>query len=81
MEKKYFTDEAIHEAKHRLSQDGLSANAFARRHGFGSCAVSDVLSNRRSCRAGVGHNIAVLLGLKEGRLNPDYPPFQKTDAA
>lgn len=43
---------------------GVSIAAWAREAGFGYRAVTMVLSGRLKCNYGVGHRIAVALGMK-----------------
>lgn len=47
---------------------GLGQNDWARKHGFNPATVSQVLNGRNSGARGVGHKIAVMLGLKEGEI-------------
>lgn len=60
--------------KHSTPQDvraewlrkGVSQNDWARKHGFTPATVSQVMSGRNSGARGVGHKIAVTLGIKDG---------------
>lgn len=47
---------------------GMSQNDWARKHGFGNVTVSQVLNGRNAGSRGVGHKIAVLLGIKDGEI-------------
>ncbi|RTL55630.1 MAG: DNA-binding protein [Rhodocyclaceae bacterium] len=47
---------------------GLGQNEWARKHGFTPATVSQVLNGRNSGARGVGHKIAVMLGLKDGEI-------------
>jgi len=54
----------------RLSRQGLSIRAWCRLHGFSPASVQAVIAGKVSCRFGISHEIAVLLGLKEGEIQP-----------
>lgn len=47
---------------------GLGQNDWARKHGFNPATVSQVLNGHNSGARGVGHKIAVMLGLKDGEI-------------
>lgn len=47
---------------------GISQSEWARVNGFTRTQVADVLTGRRLCIRGKGHQIAVALGLKQGRI-------------
>ena len=56
----------------KLSYMGLSLRAWAQLNGFNPSMVRSVVVGKVSCRFGVSHKIAVLLGLKEGEFSsPD----------
>lgn len=57
------------EAKAKLDRQGISARAWALEHGFSPTLVHMVLAGERQTRIGKSHNIAVMLGLKEGEIN------------
>lgn len=52
----------------KLSYMGLSLHAWALRNGFQPSMVRKVVYGNARCRFGVSHNIAVLLGLKDGEI-------------
>lgn len=54
------------EAKKDLVRRGISVTAWAKKHGFTTNQVRDVLRKERPCNFGVSHKIAVLLGIKDG---------------
>jgi len=47
---------------------GMGQNDWARKHGFTPATVSQVINGRNSGARGVGHKIAVLLGIKDGEI-------------
>lgn len=47
---------------------GVCQNEWARRNGFSTASVSHVLNGRNAARRGVGHKIAVMLGMKDGEI-------------
>lgn len=47
---------------------GMGQNDWARTHGFTPATVSQVLNGRNSGARGVGHKIAVMLGIKDGEI-------------
>lgn len=47
---------------------GMGQNDWARKHGFTPATVSQVLNGRNSGARGVGHKIAVMLGIKDGEI-------------
>ncbi len=56
------------EARVELNRKGISAAAFAKKHGLHPRLVCDVLSGRLKCRIGASHRAAVLLGMKAGEI-------------
>lgn len=56
------------EARAELDKRGESQASWARRHGVSKSLVCSILSGRRRCLRGESHNIAVLLGLKDGQI-------------
>lgn len=53
-------------ARSLFEASGLSVAEWARRKGFSSGLVYQVLEGRRKCLRGQSHQIAVALGLKQG---------------
>jgi len=47
---------------------GQSIGSWADRHGFDRTTVNQVLSGRNAATRGIGHKIAVLLGIKDGEI-------------
>ncbi|WP_233423307.1 DNA-binding protein [Chromobacterium haemolyticum] len=50
---------------------GLSITAWAKAYGYPVASVYQVLKGDKQCCRGISHEIAVKLGLKEGRLGDD----------
>ena len=57
------------EAIKNLARKGISVRAWALDHGFSPSLVQMVVNGQRKSRIGKSHNIAVLLGIKEGEIN------------
>lgn len=57
------------DVRRELERRGMTVRGWAREHGFSERLVHEVISGRKKGRWGQAHNIAVLLGLKEGVLN------------
>lgn len=55
--------------RRELERRGMTVRAWARMHGFNERLVHEVISGRKIGRWGQAHNIAVLLGLKNGVVN------------
>lgn len=47
---------------------GQGQNEWARKNGFNPVTVSQVLTGKNNGTRGVGHKIAVLLGIKDGEI-------------
>jgi gp16 family phage-associated protein len=58
---------AHRKAKERFNHTGQSIAGWARDHGFPVSLVHEIL-NGRNPRRGVSHQIAVLLGIKQGEI-------------
>ena len=56
------------EIRAEFAKRGISIAAWATAHNFSSTLVFEVLAGRKKCIRGQCHNIAVLLGLKEGEI-------------
>jgi len=56
----------IEQVKSEFKQRGETVPAWAKRHGFKVNAVRNVIYGRAKGNWGISHNIAVLLGLKDG---------------
>lgn len=61
----------VQEIRAEWLRKGLTQNDWAKKHGFVPSAVSQVLNGQNSGRKGVGHKIAVLLGIKDGEIIED----------
>ncbi|WP_071658907.1 DNA-binding protein [Duganella sp. HH101] len=55
-----------------FSQRGISIADWSRKNGFKPSLVYQVLRARTVPERGKSHAIAVALGLKDGRVTPDY---------
>lgn len=56
------------QVKEDFSKKGISISAWAKKNGFSREYVHTILSGKRKCNIGKSHNIAVLLGIKEGEI-------------
>ena len=56
------------EARAWLEKQGVSISQWSRDHNVGDSLVREILNGKKKCRFGMSHNIAVLLGMKEGTL-------------
>jgi len=56
------------EVRAEFLRKGLSIGSWADKHGFDRATVNQVLTGRNSATRGVGHKIAVMLGLKDGEI-------------
>jgi len=54
------------QVRSQLERSGISVSDWARTNGFHPSLVFEVLEGRVKARRGKSHNIAVLLGLKDG---------------
>ena len=68
------------EAKAELESRGQSVRSWAEQHGLPYQAVVDVLLGRRKGRIGIGHNIAVTLGIKRGEVTKIIPRRNRKQA-
>lgn len=67
------------EVKAKFEAEGISIAEWARARGYKLRTVYGVLSGRRKCHRGIGHQIAVDLGIKAAPEKPIYRPI--VDAA
>ena len=71
--------------RQELAEKGISANAWARQHGYSTASVSAILNDdernpRIRCLRGEAHNIAVSMGLKrDARGTPTRHRRRKRD--
>lgn len=56
------------EVRAEFLRKGLSIGSWADKHGFDRTTVNQVLTGRNSATRGIGHKIAVMLGLKDGEI-------------
>lgn len=56
------------EVKRDFLRKGISVASWARNNGFDSVTVCQVLNGTNAGSRGVGHKIAVLLGIKDGEI-------------
>ncbi len=56
------------EARAWLDYQGISISQWARENHVHHSLVREILAGRKKCQRGMSHNIAVLLGMKEGIL-------------
>lgn len=54
------------EVRGEFARLGISVAEWARKHGFASGLVYQVLNGKKRCLRGQSHQIAVSLGLKQG---------------
>ncbi len=67
------------QVKARFAAEGVSIAEWARARGYNLRTVYSVLNGRRKCNRGIGHKIAVDLGLKAEPKNVIFRPM--VDAA
>lgn len=51
-----------------FKRKGISLASWSKKNGFSPVTVFQVLNGTNSCSRGVGHKIAVILGIKEGEI-------------
>ena len=56
------------EARAWLNHQGISISEWSRRNHVHDSLVREILAGRKKCGFGTSHNIAVLLGMKQGEL-------------
>lgn len=56
------------QVRQEFTEAGISYSEWARAHGVSRSLVSMVLSGKRRALRGASHKVAVLLGLKAGRV-------------
>lgn len=54
------------EAKAWLQYQGISVSQWCRENNCNQSLVYEILAGRKKCHRGMSHNIAVLLGMKDG---------------
>lgn len=56
------------DVRHEWFRKGLGQNEWARANGYNPATVSQVLTGKNKGARGMGHKIAIALGLKEGEI-------------
>jgi len=56
------------DVRSEFRRKGESVSTWADANGFARSSVNQVLTGRNAASVGVGHKIAVLLGMKEGEI-------------
>lgn len=60
------------EIRREWNRKGTSQADWARKNGFNPATVSQVLNGKNSAARGVGHVIAVTLGIKDGEIEHEH---------
>jgi gp16 family phage-associated protein len=63
-----FHPKTLSEVRDEFSKNGISVRKWAENNNFPYDAVQDILLERRKGRFGISHDVAVALGLKEGKI-------------
>lgn len=58
----------LEQARKRITRTGKTIKAWAHEHGFDEATVAQVLRGHNKGSRGVGHKIAVTLGIKDGEI-------------
>lgn len=58
----------LEQARNRLTRKGKTIKAWAQEHGFDEATVAQVLRGHNKGSRGIGHRIAVTLGVKDGEI-------------
>ncbi len=62
------TIRSAQEVREDFLRKGLSIGSWADKHGFDRTTVNQVLTGRNAATRGIGHKIAVMLGIKDGEI-------------
>lgn len=62
------TTRTVQQVRREFLRKGISIGSWADQHGFSRASVNQVLTGRNAASVGVGHKIAVMLGLKDGEI-------------
>lgn len=62
---------SLQQVREEFLRRGKSIGSWADEHGFDRATVNQVLTGRNAATRGVGHRIAVLLGIKDGEIVVD----------
>lgn len=58
----------VQEVRDEFLRKGISMASWANKNGFAVVTVNQVLTGRNAATRGVGHKIAVMLGIKDGEI-------------
>lgn len=56
------------EVKEEFKRNGICISEWARNNGFSKEYVHSILNGNSKCNFGIGHKIAVKLGIKDGEI-------------
>ncbi len=59
------------EVRDDFLRKGMSIGSWADKNGFDRTTVNQVLTGRNAATRGIGHKIAVMLGIKDGEIVED----------
>lgn len=62
------TPRTVQQVRAEFSRKGISIGSWADKNGLNRATVNQVLTGRNAGSVGVGHKIAVMLGLKDGEI-------------
>ena len=62
------TPRTAQQVRDEFRRKGISIGSWADANGFSRASVNQVLTGRNAASVGIGHKIAVLLGLKDGEI-------------
>ncbi len=62
------TIRTVQEVRNDFLRKGQSIGSWADKHGFDRTTVNQVLTGRNAGTRGIGHRIAVMLGIKDGEI-------------
>lgn len=62
------TTRTAQQVRAEFRRKGISIGSWADANGFSRPSVNQVLTGRNSASVGIGHKIAVMLGLKDGEI-------------
>ena len=72
----YAPEQACKAARERLEREGISVKEWAEQHKINVSTAYAVLNGQKKCLRGEAHRAAVLLGIKEGVVEPYCLPVQ-----
>jgi len=62
------TTRTVQQVRADFRRKGISIGSWADKNGLSRASVNQVLTGRNAATVGIGHKIAVLLGLKDGEI-------------